>query len=175
VLGPNRLSRNDMTISQSVFCTFFLSIILFSSGSLAGKKRCKSYLDKLHNIQAQQRAGYSASKGISLNEREAKARKTWWDCENNKLPKTKSKKSNKNKKTKKKEYKRLNNKTAGNPFSSVKSIKVQSEYTGEKQKRWMEFYQAPKGCTRSLSLKEFTYCVEDKRLQKEAFEAEYAK
>lgn len=58
-------------------------IVCFAFSPVAtAKKRCKPLLEKLHNIQALQRSGYSQKKGVSLRKREDKARENWWQCEN---------------------------------------------------------------------------------------------
>ena len=55
--------------------TFFSLILLYLPVSYAGKSQCQPYLDKLRNVQSQQRQGHSFKQGESLNKREAKARK----------------------------------------------------------------------------------------------------
>ena len=47
--------------------------LVYSPTSLA-KKRCKTFQDKLHNIQTMQRKGYSLKRGESLRIKEDKAR-----------------------------------------------------------------------------------------------------
>lgn len=78
-------------------CVVVIGCLLFSPATIA-KKRCKPLLEKLHNIQALQRSGYSQKKGMSLRKREDKARDKWWQCENGsaKSEKKSKKKSDKN-------------------------------------------------------------------------------
>jgi hypothetical protein len=76
---------------------FFSVIFLCIPISYAGKSQCKSYLEKLRNIQSQQRQGNNVKRGDSLNKRETKARKKWWQCERGLLKKSKNRKNKKKK------------------------------------------------------------------------------
>lgn len=61
-------------------------LMTFVSGdSFAGKKHCKPYLEKLRNVQSQQRQGHSLKRANSLQKKEQKARHQWWQCEQGKL------------------------------------------------------------------------------------------
>ncbi|MCW8833040.1 MAG: hypothetical protein OQK03_06970 [Colwellia sp.] len=73
-------------------CFYLIILLCFFSPIGEAKKRCKPLLAKLHNIQAQQRAGYSSKRGLSLRAREDKARDMWWQCENGRTNNKKKKK-----------------------------------------------------------------------------------
>jgi hypothetical protein len=162
----------------------FVIILLFLFSPLCeAKKRCKPLLEKLQNIQAMQRNGYSSKRGTSLRAREDKARDNWWQCEQGRGKKTKSKdkkkrdsrtanyltkvKSTKNKRAKSKKIK------AGNPFKTSNAIVIKSKYQGIKKRAWLAFYQQPTRCQRPKSLAEFAFCSEDKQIQRAAFEQIY--
>lgn len=174
-----------------------LSCCLFSMTSEA-KKRCRPLLDKLHNVQALQRKGYSLKKGQSLRAREDKARDKWWKCERSssftKSKKNKSKKTtakkNKRKKSqnKKKSYdysienklqsnlrsnKAKNNKNVSAPFASKKVIEVRSKYPRQKRFAWLNYYQRPQRCHNPKDLNTFAFCTEDKLVQQQGFEEIY--
>jgi len=166
-------------------CNFVLIIIVFFvlSPAAVAKKRCKPLLEKLHNIQALQRSGYSASRGLSLRDREDKARKKWWQCENSsgkakKISKKKIKKNSENKTTR---YstgsKRVKSKKihAGTPFKSSNAIVIKSKYQGVKKQAWLNYYQQPNKCIRPKSLPVFAYCSENKQLQQVDFEKQFNK
>ncbi len=179
---------SKLTSTRLIFCLFFIVLVTFSTASFAGKKKCKPYLEKLHQVQSLQRAGYSAKQGNRLKAREDKARTKWWQCERGLLKTSKAKtKKTKTAKTKEK-IKRLKNKeiknrqlknerlnkallakTNGSAYS-VKSVVVKQKYQGEKQRRWLRFYQKPKKCGRPKNMSTFTYCIEDKNTQQLAFE-----
>jgi hypothetical protein len=74
--------------------------LVFSHASYAGKKQCQPYLDKLRNVQSQQKQGHSLKRAERLNKLEAKARKIWWQCEQGHLKKVKMSKKIKKKKQK---------------------------------------------------------------------------
>ncbi len=73
-------------IPTAIYCFLFIVSLLFTSNA-NGKKRCKPFLDKLHNIQKMQRQGYSNKRGQNLRIKEDKARDKWWQCENISLAK----------------------------------------------------------------------------------------
>mgnify|MGYP000270502040 FL=1 len=145
------------------------------------KKRCKPLLEKLHNIQAMQRSGYSAKRGMSLRGREDKARHNWWQCENGK-GKTKKKTKQKDKKKSKtasynaklKQVKSKNIK-AGTPFKTSNAIVIKSKYQGEKKQAWLKYYQQPNKCIRPKNLPEFAFCSENKQTQRADFDIQYNK
>lgn len=155
-----------------------ISILLTFSAIAEAKKRCKPLLEKLQNIQAMQRHGYSAKRGVSLRNREDKARDKWWQCEkgrsknNSKANKTVASKKNKPKVSSKgvngKEIK------AGTPFKTSNAIVIKSKYQGDKKYAWLTFYQQPTRCQRPKSLQTFAFCSEDKRTQRLDFEKSYA-
>lgn len=158
------------------FDIFFIGVVLFfSATSFAGKKQCKPYLAKLHNIQAQQKQGHSLKRSESLNKREAKARKKWWQCERGLL-----KKAKRNKKKQKKvivkrqplpENSRKNSsKGKLKPFQTSRAVVVKSRYQGKQLQAWILYYQQPKKCQRPKSTKQFAFCVENRRAQQIAFE-----
>jgi len=159
-----------------------MTIILFASLSAqAGKKHCQKYRKKLDNIQAQQRQASSLKRSNSLSTREAKARDTWWRCENGKL-KTKSKKKKKSKKKpnrKTKQKKTIsqyatnpnNNKTHELiPFASSRAVVAREKYQGKQLQAWLLFYRPAENCAQPKSIQAFAACVEDKRRQQKAFE-----
>lgn len=161
----------------SIFCL----ALIYSHAAYAGKKHCKPYREKLDNIQSQQRQGYSLKQGQSLKLREQKARDKWWLCEKGLLKtkkKTKSKAKKKAQQQKlavKKKLKSTNNATNPlvlAPFSSSKAIVVKQKYQGEQLYQWLNFYQAPKGCSKPKSMSKFTACIEDKHRQQLAFESQ---
>ncbi len=154
-------------------CLLLLAMLLLISPPLLAKKRCKALLEKLHNVQALQRNGYSSKQGNSLRVREDKARDKWWQCEKGH---TKQKKKSGNKKSsttinkKKTKSKKIK---AGTPFKTQNAIVIQSKYQGNKKHAWLKFYQQPKRCQRPKSLSEFAFCSEDKQAQRLNFEKSY--
>lgn len=173
-------SANYSRIEYMVQLKTLLLIVVFSiaSPTLEAKKRCKPLLAKLQNIQAMQRHGYSAKQGISLRNREDKARKNWWQCENG-SGKKKQKSSKKNQRktvSYSTEKSNANRKAikAGTPFKTNNSIVIKSKYQGEKKRAWLAFYQQPKRCQRPKNLSVFAFCSEDKQTQRAGFEQEYS-
>ena len=136
-------------------------------------------------MQAQQRQSNSNKRSLSLADKEAKARKTWWQCETGKS-KPKAKKKKKKKKTtqlkkrktikitraqaEQKSYKALKPLM---PFASNQPVVLRSSYQNEKLQAWLAFYQPAKMCARPKSTQQFAACVEDKRRQKTEFEKNY--
>jgi hypothetical protein len=159
---------------HSISLLLIISILIFLSPTVQGKKRCKPLLEKLHNIQAMQRHGYSVKRGLSLRDREDKARDNWWDCENGRSTTNKKSSGKKAKSTANKKPKAIKPISAGTPFSTSKPIVVKSKYEGEKQRAWLAHYQQPKGCNRPKSIQVFAYCTEDKQTQRENFESQYS-
>jgi hypothetical protein len=159
--------------------TYLLGLIflLNSFSVLATKKDCQPYLDKLRNIQSQQRAGYSNKKGRSLAEREKKSRDKWWQCQQGKLPK------NKRKKTKQKPNKTIANlplhkasSTSGIKTLSFSSkLTIKAKFEGIKQQAWLDYYQQPTKCKVPKSTKTFAYCLEDEQRQQKIFDHQYNK
>ncbi len=163
--------------------TFVSVLLLFASVSEA-KKRCKPLLEKLHNIQAMQRNGYSLKRGISLRAREDKARDKWWQCEQGRERKAKSKSKTKNKDKNKSKNKNKSNRatdkltaptkiSAGTPFKTSNAIVIKSKYQGDKKQAWLKFYQQPAKCNRPKNLAIFVYCSENKQAQRIDFEKKY--
>lgn len=154
-----------------------IGIFVFSPLSFA-KKRCKPLLEKLQNIQAIQRSGYSAKQGDSLRKREDKARKKWWQCEKGvrKGSKKNSKKTNKANVIKSTKFKRFSKKKikAGTPFKSNGAIIVKSKYQGEKKQEWLKYYQQPPKCHLPKNLSVFAFCSENKQKQRLSFEKQYS-
>jgi hypothetical protein len=157
-------------------------IFFLISPVVEAKKRCKPLLEKLHNIQASQRSGYSAKKGLSLRNREDKARNNWWQCENGSSKKNKKAKMQKKKKNKRKtvsaniKQKRIKGKkiTAGKPFQTINAIVIKSKYTGEKKQAWLKYYQQPNQCVLPKSLSVFAFCSENRRIQQTDFDKIYS-
>lgn len=174
----------DFTFLLSTAVLFFrvlflpaLVLVLSNSASAAD---CNKYLDSLNKIRAQQRAGYSAQRGNKLKERENKAHKKWWDCKSGRLSSKAKKKSTLAQKKGKTQYRYGVTNAQGsqtyklpnvpkNGFSS-QAIVAKKRYQGNQQKRWLVFYEKPKGCSRPKTMKEFTYCIEDKNNQQLQFE-----
>lgn len=156
---------------------FFIILCFIISPSSDAKKRCKPLLEKLHNVQAMQRAGYSAQRGLSLRKREDKARDNWWQCE-----KGKGKKKTKGSKKVQKKSARYqvkstqnNNKkiAAGSPFKTSNTIVIRSKYQGNKKRAWLAFYHQPTRCQRPKNLQVFAFCSENKLMQQADFEKKY--
>lgn len=164
---------------RQVNCLLLIGWLVFSPDAMA-KKRCKPFLEKLHNIQAMQRNGYSSKRGVSLRDREDKARDVWWQCETGRSKKsnkkTNDKKKNKTNKTTNLQGSRFSkNKTikAGTPFKTNNAVVIKSHYQGAKKQAWLKFYQQPKGCMHPKSLSEFAFCSENKRTQRSSFDNQY--
>jgi hypothetical protein len=144
--------------------------------ALATKKECQPYLDKLRNIQSQQRAGYSNKKGRSLAEREKLARKKWWQCQKGKQPKNKNKKANYKLKKKTKINQEVKKPKTYDDFSSenfTNKLTIKAKYQGRKQQDWLDFYKQPKQCKKPKTIKVFAYCIENKNKQHLNFEHTY--
>lgn len=166
---------------MSQFTCVLIVIVFFVFPTVAtAKTSCKPLLEKLHNIQALQRSGYSNNKGISLRKREDKARDKWWQCENgnSKTKKESKEKANKKSTTSDTIYsKRVKRKeiNAGTPFETSNAIVIKSKYQGEKNQAWLKFYQQPNKCSRPKNLPEFAFCSENKQTQRADFEKSYKK
>lgn len=161
----------------------FLVFILFVVSPIStAKKRCKPLLEKLHNIQAMQRNGYSSKRGTSLRAREDNARDSWWQCEQGRGKKNKNKNKNKNKKKQSNETVSYRSKiksvkskkmVAATPFKTNSAIVIKSKYRGEKKHAWIAFYQQPTRCQRPKNLQVFAFCSEDKQTQRVVFEQKF--
>jgi len=158
---------------------FFSVVLLYIPTSYAGKSQCQPYLDKLRNVQSQQRQGHSFKQGESLNKREAKARKKWWQCERGLLKKSKSPNKKKQKLIKVVKKYQLSNdtkKTGGklnqSPFQTSDALVIKSRYQGKQLEAWLKYYQQPKKCMRPKTTKQFAFCVENRRMQEISFENE---
>ena len=182
-------------IPTSIYCLLFLLTLLFTS-SANGKKRCKPFLEKLHNIQKMQRQGYSLKRGQNLRTKEDKARDKWWQCENISLAKF-TKKQGKKKKSSRKKIQKVATRTprvtikskskskstkrakvrymssSNATFNQTSAIVIKSKYQGDKNSAWLVFYQKPTKCQRPKSFAVFTYCTENKREQQSLFEQSY--
>jgi len=160
-----------MDLIKLIIC--ISSLLLFTPVGEA-KKRCKPLLEKLHNVQAMQRNGYSSQRGISLRARENKARDKWWQCEQGRGGKAKKKAKKKSKKQSA-IYKPIRqiNIPAGTPFKTNNVIVIKSKYQGKKKQAWLNFYQQPAQCNRPKSLAVFASCSEDKQAQRINFEQVY--
>jgi len=171
----------------SLLFIFFI-VVCFPSSSAIAKKRCKSLLAKLHNIQTMQRKGYSLTKGDSLRDREDKARNNWWKCEQGKDDKLKNHKKKGTKKkshsVKSKRIKQTNQQKAkqknkhtklksATPFKTNHAIIIQSKYQGSKKRAWQNYYQQPVQCKRPKKLTVFATCTENKKTQRASFEKSY--
>jgi hypothetical protein len=173
-------------IKCSIFYSVLLTFLLSYSPFLKAKKRCKPFLEKLHNIQAMQRKGYSLKRGESLRAKEDKARDKWWQCEHSSRAKFKASyggKKKEKKKTKKSVKKKTSyakvNKILTHPksmtasFNQSSAVVIKSKYEGDKLSDWLQFYQQPVKCQRPKSLNVFAYCSEDKLQQQSQFELKY--
>jgi hypothetical protein len=156
---------------------FLWVMLLYIPVSYAGKSQCQPYLDELRNIQSQQREGYSAKRGESLNKREAKARKKWWGCERGLLKKIKKSKKKKPKRAKVSKKHQLPNHTQAtgvklnqSPFQTSNALVIKSRYQGRQLQAWLKYYQQPKQCMRPKTTQQFAFCVENRRLQQMSFE-----
>ncbi|WDE04916.1 hypothetical protein SG34_027030 [Thalassomonas viridans] len=159
--------------------------LLAFSPELLGKKACKKYLDKLHQVQAKQKNGNSLKQSNKLKAKETKAWDTWWACENGKLAKKKkrTKKAKQQKPEKNLLLARDNKKAAkakksqanSTPFATQRAIVLKAEYQGQQQLDWLAFYKQPVKCQQPKNIKVFAACIEDKRLQQQKFEQSYNK
>ena len=160
-------------MNKGLLLVVILIVQVITISSSQAKARCKPLLQKLQNIQAMQRHGYSLKKGISLRKREDKAREKWWQCEQGRG----------NQKTKKKVAKskrptaKLSGKNKPNKLAKVKpsdfsgsSVIARQKYQGSELQQWLKFYQQPKQCQRPKSLAIFADCAEDKQQQMHNFE-----
>lgn len=135
---------------QLKFVLIIIICFIFSPVA-AAKKRCKPLLEKLHNIQSLQRNSYSGKRGLSLRDREDKARNNWWQCENSNGKAKQKSKRKANKQSKKNtasgniQAKRVTSKkiNASSPFKTSNAIVIRSKYQGEKKQAWLKYYQQP--------------------------------
>mgnify|MGYP003629848427 CR=1 FL=1 len=172
---------------QFKFVLIIIVCIIFScfvfSPAAAAKKRCKPLLEKLHNVQSLQRNSYSGKRGLSLRDREDKARNNWWQCENSSAKAKQKTKGKGNKKSKKNtasgniQVKRVKSKkiNAGTPFKTSNAIVIRSKYQGQRKQAWLKYYQQPNQCSRPKSLPVFAFCSENKQTQRLDFEKHYNK
>jgi hypothetical protein len=150
--------------------------LVFSHASYAGKKQCQPYLDKLRNVQSQQKQGHSLKRGERLKKLETKARKIWWQCEQGHLKKVKvsDKTKKKNKRTKRKAISVASlsdiSKVKVKPFKVSSPLVIKSRYQGKQLQAWLLYYQQPKKCLRPKTTKQFAFCVENRIKQQLAFE-----
>ena len=161
------------------FKVIFIGItIILSQVSYAGKRQCQTYLDKLRNVQSQQKQGHTLKRGESLNKQESKARNIWWKCEQGHLKKTHlSNKQKKQKKSKVPKQQRVTkasltqmSKVSLKPFQMTAPLVVKSRYQGKQLQAWLVYYRQPKKCSRPKTTKQFAFCVEDRRNQQRSFE-----
>jgi hypothetical protein len=163
------------------FIIFFISMaLIFSQQSLAGKKHCQRYEDKLANIQSKQRQGHSVKRSERLKKKEESARKTWWQCQQSQVTKPIVNKQNKQKKkprkisVKDRQLLRSSTRDVKNnridPFETSAALVLKSRYQGEKLQAWLKYYQQPKQCSRPKTIKKFAFCVENRRTQQLAFD-----
>ena len=166
-----------MRIIYVVSFIFYLT----SSPVWATKKACQPYLDKLRNIQSQQRAGYSNKKGRSLADREQKARDKWWQCQQGKLKKSKSKKTKRKAKNTNKAMAGISqfplvsstSKHKSKALSFTGALTIKAKFSGIKQQAWLDYYQQPQKCKQPKSTKVFARCLEDEQRQQEEFDRQY--
>ena len=172
-----------------IICSTLILFSLVYSPTSFAKKRCKPFLEKLHNIQTMQRKAYSLKRGESLRAKEDKARDKWWKCENSSKAKfkaqyggkkKKSKNKNKNKKkVKNKTYYSKMNKALSysqnkvTTFNQSSAIVIKSKYQGDKMLSWLDFYHKPIKCQRPKSMSIFAYCSENTLQQQGEFEKTY--
>ena len=164
---------NNFYRKLAVFSVIFLYIPV----SYASKTQCQPYLEKLRNVQSQQRQGHSVKRSESLNKREVKARKKWWQCERGLLKTAKSRKKKKQQSTKliKKHQlatytKKKGGKFNKSPFKTSNALVIKSRYQGRQLAAWLKYYQQPKKCQRPKTTKQFVFCVENRRSQQMSFE-----
>ena len=152
--------------------------MLFSNHCLAGKKQCLPYLEKLRNVQSQQKVGHTAKRGRSLDKKEAKARDTWWKCAQGKLPKKISKKNknkNKNKNNPKVSVKQYTLFKANTKKSFTNKVVIKGKYQGQQQQDWLKYYQKPDKCKKVKTTQQFAFCIEDQSQQQMKFEQQWRK
>jgi hypothetical protein len=183
------MKRSSLNFYPSSLFLLNILIIGLLVSPVQAKKRCKPLLDKLHNVQAMQRTGYSLKRGETLRKKEDKARDKWWQCEHSSRfseGKTKKKKKSKKNRVKARTTREnrvhtssknvyLTKKITATPFAGSESIVIKSKYHGKMKFAWLDFYQKPNKCQRPSSLSVFASCNEDKRAQQLTFEDHYAK
>jgi len=167
----------DRIMMKFITYLTLLLVLISSFDVFAGKKRCKPLLEKLQNIQAQQRTAYSVNKGMSLQARADKAREKWWQCENkiNQLSKKHKKTKVKAKESKRTTVATIVNNQVIKPFATSKPIVMKSRFSGKKQQAWLDYYHQhkPAKCKRPKTTKVFAFCIEDKAKQAEIFLQQY--
>lgn len=152
-------------------------LLVAVSSANATKKACLPYLEKLRNIQSQQRVGHSNNKGRTLAEKEAKARKKWWQCQHGKLTAKKTKAKNKKKKQSNKKKSPATEYAIKNNYSQslTSTLVLKAKYQGKMQQAWLDFYQKPKRCIKPKSTQEFAFCIENEQEQQVEFEQKIQK
>jgi hypothetical protein len=183
-----RIAMMKKWISLIIFCLAAALFSLLYSPTSFAKKRCKTFQNKLHNIQTMQRKGYSLKRGESLRIKEDKAREKWWKCEHSSKAKFQAQYGGGKKKTKKVKNKKSvknntyytkinkilsNSKNQQLTFNQSSAIVIKSKYQGSKKQDWLTFYSQPIKCQRPKSISVFAYCSENKMKQQSEFEKNY--
>ncbi|TRX53960.1 hypothetical protein [Thalassomonas sp. M1454] len=71
---------------KSLIVQSIAALMLLSFPSQA-KHKCDPFMQDLKKVQSKLKQGYSVQRGERLKHQEKQARKLWWQCKNNKLPK----------------------------------------------------------------------------------------
>lgn len=72
---------------KTLTVTLTISLLLMLPLLVEAKPDCSEYRNKFNNIQSQLKHGYSVKQGERLKIKEQQARKLWWLCTKNMLPK----------------------------------------------------------------------------------------
>lgn len=72
---------------MKILTTISPVILILLSQPIHAKDKCDPFMDDLKKVQSKLKQGYTVSKGEKLKKQEKQARKLWWLCKNNKLPK----------------------------------------------------------------------------------------
>lgn len=179
-----------MTKKVQSTIAWIYTILFFVALSLTCKveaktKACQSYLDKLRNVQSQQRNSNTGKQAAKLREREVKYRDAWWQCKQGKAKAKVSRKKKPIKKTYtgKQKAPHVTYKTQlsaeeqkeKSPFYTGEPVVIKALYKRVKQTFWNKYYQPGDACIYPRSYKVFVMCVEDKARQSRAFERQYKK
>jgi len=151
-----------------------ISIMLFSTHCFAVKKQCLPYLEKLRNVQLQQKVGHTAKRGRSLAVKEEKARDKWWQCSRGKLTESPRKK-NKNEKIPEVSVSQYTVLKSNSKTIFTNQLEIKGKYQGQQQQDWLNFYQKPDKCKKTKTTQQFAFCIEDQSRQQNEFEKQWRK
>lgn len=74
-----------MKILVATLSIMFMLMLL--AQPVQAKDKCDPFMVDLKKIQSKLKNGYSVKQGEKLKKQEKQARRLWWLCKNNKLPK----------------------------------------------------------------------------------------